>query len=605
MTEFPRGRTEAIRREGNESGFAAPEDMRPAAVQAAEAPDGTTPPAKPRIAVFSGPLATISNNAPLVTSNKARRKHGLPLADIPDVLRPQRLAAPVTVYVAAHSAHPLEADAAALYAPPDGWLDEHGTFHERQPAGGGTAVYVVELRPEDGLYPLPYMARKADGTAWEDAMAEPLASTASARQTFFPDASRLYEEVERLGVGGDGRAVGLWHQADFDFFRAVPSGGWTGGQAAEERTDVGEGPIPVERNGLDFFAYAPLHLYREPSLGMLARATNRVQRALSNGDYAGMQWLESSPTIEDTLYWLNLTIDTELPIVGHSAQRAHGTLSADGDRNIVDGLKYILSGVWRDEAGRDRVGAVLVVDEVVFASREVTKVDARPGGYDVVGGHGGVVADMGAYAPPQVTFVPNRRHTHASLLRLPLLPASVHGVRGGLSSDRRVIEVAVRDSAGDLIGSAMPTVSFVKYGHYVTVPIAAESTPDPRNEVEILARVEANLAGAPLAGFVVEGMSPYGMSDPATDSALAVAALCGMPVVRVGGGNTGGMAYKRDPLAVAGNNLSASKARMLLMAALLKFGALPIAKDPFQPTAAEIAAVTSALSRYQAIFDTH
>ena len=35
--------------------------------------------AKPRIAVFSGPTATIQNSEPLVTSNKAREKYGLPV----------------------------------------------------------------------------------------------------------------------------------------------------------------------------------------------------------------------------------------------------------------------------------------------------------------------------------------------------------------------------------------------------------------------------------------------------------------------------------------------------------------------------------------------
>ena len=34
--------------------------------------------AKPRIAHFSGPNATIQNSPPLVTSNKARAKYGLP-----------------------------------------------------------------------------------------------------------------------------------------------------------------------------------------------------------------------------------------------------------------------------------------------------------------------------------------------------------------------------------------------------------------------------------------------------------------------------------------------------------------------------------------------
>ena len=83
-----------------------------------------------RIAVFSGPTATIQNTPPLLTSNKARSKHGLPL--LPgrfDAVRAQRLAAPVKVFIEMFSGHPLEADAAELYGPPDGWLDADGAFH--------------------------------------------------------------------------------------------------------------------------------------------------------------------------------------------------------------------------------------------------------------------------------------------------------------------------------------------------------------------------------------------------------------------------------------------------------------------------------------------
>src|ERR671938_1905964 len=95
---------------------------------------------RPRIAVFSGPTATIQNSEALVTSNKARARHGLPLRVNPDgspmrfdALRPQRLAAPVTLYVEQFSAHPLERDSAELYGPPDGYLDAQGRFQkERQ-----------------------------------------------------------------------------------------------------------------------------------------------------------------------------------------------------------------------------------------------------------------------------------------------------------------------------------------------------------------------------------------------------------------------------------------------------------------------------------------
>jgi hypothetical protein len=57
---------------------------------------------RPKIAIFSGPTATIANSQPLVTSNTARERFGLPPRRNPDgsplrfdVLRPQRLAAPV------------------------------------------------------------------------------------------------------------------------------------------------------------------------------------------------------------------------------------------------------------------------------------------------------------------------------------------------------------------------------------------------------------------------------------------------------------------------------------------------------------------------------
>src|SRR4029077_14601966 len=136
--------------------------------------------ARPRIAHLAGPNATIQNTPPLVTSNKARLKYGMePLGNSEgttcrfDVLRPQRLAAPVKVYVEQFSAHPLEEDAAELYGPPDGYLDAEGSFHRERTTDADRPVYELMLRPEDGLYPLPYMALQADGRPWEGDEADP------------------------------------------------------------------------------------------------------------------------------------------------------------------------------------------------------------------------------------------------------------------------------------------------------------------------------------------------------------------------------------------------------------------------------------------------
>src|SRR6185503_6317501 len=110
-----------------------------------------------------------------------------------DVLRAQRLAMPIVVYVEQFSAHPLERDAAELYAAPDGYLDADGNFSSERKSSTNVPVYEVLLQPEDGLYALPYMARQADGSAWENDGAAPLASPDRCRQPFYPDASRIFE----------------------------------------------------------------------------------------------------------------------------------------------------------------------------------------------------------------------------------------------------------------------------------------------------------------------------------------------------------------------------------------------------------------------------
>ncbi|MGH7851901.1 MAG: asparaginase domain-containing protein [Candidatus Binatia bacterium] len=563
---------------------------------------------KPRIAVFSGPTATIQNTEPLVTSNKAREKYGLPPRSHADgsamrfdILRPQRLAAPVTVYVEQFSAHPLERDSAELYGPPDGYLDSAGVFHKQRTSPNDKPVFEVTLRPEDGLYPLPYMARQASGQAWEMDGTEKDVPSELCRVSFFPDGSRLFEEIDRLGVSDEGVGSLLTAKAEFDFHRALPSGGYAKGRSAGERTDIGEGDIAPETRGVDFFPYRPGYLRKEPPMAALARVTNTVQRALGSGKYLGGIWLEGSPFVEETTYWLNLLIDTTVPIAGNSSQRPHGAIANDGDRNIVDSVDYITSRIWADESGKDCVGAVAILDEQIFTSRDVQKADARPGGYVATGGHGGIIGRIGHPGAPQFSFKTVKRHTHTSEVRLTQLPREVQGSRVQ-SSRVGTIAVAIKDSDGNLLSAAIPKVTIVKHARY----LPEDTSGDAGSEVDLLARVENNLRSAPLAGFVAEGSAPFGAMSNSVDSALRRATFSGMPVVKVGRGNAGGFVDPtRDPLAIAGSNLTATKARLLLMACLMKFGCLPPAADPAQPTPAETEATKTKLKEYQAIFDTH
>jgi len=563
---------------------------------------------KARIAHLAGPNATIQNTPPLVTSNKARAKHNLSLLTNPDgtparfdVLRPQRLAAPVTAYVEQFSAHPLEADAAELYGPPDGYIDNAGCVHKERQSANDRPVYEIELRPEDGLYPLPYMARQADGAAWEEECAFPDAPEPKARQGFFPDGSRSFEEIDRLQVGEHGIGNLISGKAEIDFYRILPPSGYTKGLAADRRTDTGSGDIPPERRGIDFFPYKPPHLAASAPRPALAQATNALQQILAGASYDGAIWTEGSPRIEETIYWFNLLIDATVPICGNAAQRPHGMISNDGPKNIVDSIEYIASRVWQDDEGRNKAGAVLIQEQRVFAARAVQKADARPGGYVATGGHGGILGAAGHDGPPLLHYLPTARHTWRSEVNLTSLPSQVNGVRRE-GSRIETVSVAIKGPDAMLLDTAIPRVAISKDASYWDV----DNTGDPEAEVDLVALIGHMLKSAPLGGFVVEGYTPYGRpSSKARHRAMLRAVYSGLPVVRVGRGNTEGFVPVHDPDFIGGSNLTATKARILLMACLMKFGCLPPAADPDHPTSAETAATREKVAMYQAIFDTH
>jgi hypothetical protein len=163
------------------------------------------------------------------------------------------------------------------------------------------------------------------------------------------------------------------------------------------------------------------------------------------------------------------------------------------------------------------------------------------------------------------------------------------------------VEVPIKSAADQLIENAIPKVTIVKDGNYT----ADGFDVDPESEVDLIAQINYRLTHAPLSGFVIEGQSPYGHLTSISRHLMMLRAIhCGMPVVRVGRGNNDGFTPPQDRF-IGGRNLTATKARLLLLACLMKFGSLPVAADADRPTAAEIAAVRDKLAAYQAVFDTH
>ena len=384
------------------------------------------------------------------------------------------------------------------------------------------------------------------------------------------------------------------------FYRGAPPSGYTKGLPAHLRTDKGEGDIPPEVRGVDFYPYKPYHLAFAPQRPMLAKVTNDMQALMSSGEYDGVIWTQGSPQVEETAYWFNLLIDTTRPICGNAAQRPQGQVSADGPANIIDSVRFITSRVWADEQGRNRCGTIVLQEQQFFAAREVAKVDARPGGYVATGGHGGIIGQITHRGAMHLTYLPAYKHTYKSEVRLTVLPPSVKAARksaGGIE----LVDVPVKDASGKLLADAIPVVSIMKDGSYCGIDFGD----DPELEVDMIASIEHKLAMGRLAGFVIEGLVPYGsLPSTARHNLMVRAAFSGIPVAKVGRNAPEGFADPHE-FQIAGSNLTATKARFLLMACLLKFGSYPPAKDPANPTAQEVAAVKAAVAKYQEIFDTH
>lgn len=99
----------------------------------------------------------------------------------------------------------------------------------------------------------------------------------------------------------------------------------------------------------------------------------RIEAIAAEDDVDGVVIPHGSNTMEETAYFLNLTLETDVPVVLTAALRNRDTIGNDGDRNLLDAIR--VAG-HPDAAGR---GVLVVVNDHVHHSRDVTKtVSGRP-----------------------------------------------------------------------------------------------------------------------------------------------------------------------------------------------------------------------------------
>jgi len=102
-----------------------------------------------------------------------------------------------------------------------------------------------------------------------------------------------------------------------------------------------------------------------PDWKALAALCRRVAR--ENPDLAGIVIGHGTATLEETAYFLNLTVKVSIPVVLVGAQRPSSALSSDAGLNLVNAIRVAASPDARD------MGVLVVLNDEIHAAREVTK----------------------------------------------------------------------------------------------------------------------------------------------------------------------------------------------------------------------------------------
>ncbi len=94
---------------------------------------------------------------------------------------------------------------------------------------------------------------------------------------------------------------------------------------------------------------------------------NKINKLLSGSDVDGIVITHGTDTLEETAYFLNLTVKSKKPVVVVGSMRPATAISADGPLNLYNAIK-----IAADKGSRGR-GVLVAMNDTIFTARNVTK----------------------------------------------------------------------------------------------------------------------------------------------------------------------------------------------------------------------------------------
>ena len=173
-----------------------------------------------------------------------------------------------------------------------------------------------------------------------------------------------------------------------------------------------------------------------------------VDAVLARDDIAGAVITHGTATMEETAWFLDLTLHTAKPVVMTGAQRNASEPDADGPRNLFNALR-VCEAVAASADGVG-VGVVVALNDSVHAAREVTKSQTL----NVETFNSGVWGSLGQVRADRVVFHRQRlRRLHLPLQDKALPPVAIVPMYVG--AGRESIDAAVAGGAQGVVVEAI------------------------------------------------------------------------------------------------------------------------------------------------------
>ncbi len=265
----------------------------------------------------------------------------------------------------------------------------------------------------------------------------------------------------------------------------------TGGTIAMKIDPVKNAPVPAI-SGEDLLAtvpdvgkYANIQVkslsnvpsdYMDPTRWV--QLTQEVQAALGRSEVAGVIVSHGTDTLEETAFWLDLTVNSPKPVVLIGAQRNASSSDFDGPRNLLNAVRIAV-----DEKSRNK-GVMLAMNNQINAARYVTKTHTQ----NVETFKGGAFGLIGEVYPDRVIYasIPVRRQVF-QLTGAPMPEVEIFAMYGGANgmAIRNAADRGVKGIVVQALGMGnmnVPMYEAVKYAVSKNIPVVI-STRVPQGRV--------------------------------------------------------------------------------------------------------------------------